>query len=73
MPVVTRGRHALEYAGTATAAAPYLREMARDRELRESLRGTLHSLSRIYGEMAADERLRDRVMLPPSQATACSS
>jgi len=61
MPVLTTGRQAIRAAGTATAAVPYVREVATDPELREAARTTIRSLSRIYDEMAADERLRDRV------------
>jgi len=61
MALRLRGREALRYAGTATAAVPYLREVATDSELRESLRGAGHALSRIADEMAADQRLRDRL------------
>lgn len=70
MPVLTRSKHALERAGTARAAAPYVREIATDRELREGVRSAIHSLSRIYGEMTADERLRDRVFRTVAQETA---
>jgi hypothetical protein len=61
MPVLTTGRQAIRAAGTATAAVPYVREVATDPELREAARTTMRSLSRIYDEIAADERLRDRV------------
>ena len=61
MPVLTRSRQALRATGTATAAAPYVREAATDSELRDGLRTTLHSLRRIYDEMSADQRLRDRL------------
>lgn len=61
MPVLTTGRQAIRAAGTATAAVPYVREVATDPGLREAARTTVRSLSRIYDEMAADERLRDRV------------
>jgi hypothetical protein len=61
MPVLTTGRQAMRAAGTATAAVPYVRAAATDPGLREAARTTMHSLSRIYDEMAADERLRDRV------------
>ena len=61
MPVLTRTKQALQYAGMATAAAPYMSKAASDRELRDGMRSTLRSLNRIYGEMTADERLRDRV------------
>jgi len=61
MPVLTRSRRAIRVAGAATAAAPYLREMASDHDLREAARTSFRSLARVYDEMAADARLRDRV------------
>ena len=38
MPVLTRSRQAIRVAGAATAAAPYVREVATDRDLREAAR-----------------------------------
>ena len=70
MAVLTRGKEALRYAGTATAAMPYLREAATDHELRESLRGARHALARIADEMASDERLRDRLFSRATRAEA---
>ena len=61
MPVLTRSRQAIRVAGAATAAAPYLREVATYRELREAARASFRSLARVYDEMAADARLSDRV------------
>jgi hypothetical protein len=61
MPVLTRSRQAIRVAGAATAAAPYVREVATDRDLREAARTSFRSLARVYDEMAADARLRDRV------------
>ena len=70
MAVLTRGKEALRYAGTATAAMPYLREAATDDELRESLRGARHALARIADEMASDERLRGRLFGRATRAEA---
>jgi hypothetical protein len=61
MPVLTRSRQALRVAGTASAAAPYLREAVSDSDLRDSFRSGINALSRIYDEMAADQRLRDHL------------
>ena len=61
MPVLARSRQALRVAGAATAAAPYVREVATDRDLREAARTSFRSLARVYDGMSADERLRDRV------------
>lgn len=70
MPVFAQGREVLRYAGAATAVAPYLRELATDPGLHEGFRGTLHVLARISDEMAADERLRDRLFDRAGQAEA---
>ncbi len=76
MPVLTRSRQALRVAGTASAAAPYLREAVADSELRDSFRSGINALSRIYEEMAADQRLRDHLfdkVAHEAEAAASSS
>ena len=73
MPVLTSSRQAIRAAGAATAAAPYVREVATDPDLREAARMSLRSLARVYDEMAADARLRDRVFDKARDAGAAAS
>ncbi len=72
MPVLTRSRQAIRVAGAATVAAPYVREVATDPELREAARTSFRSLARVYDEMAADARLRNLVFDKARQTSAAS-
>jgi len=68
MAVLKRGRNVIRVAGAAGVAAPYVREIVRDAELRNSLRTAFHSIGRLYEEMSADERLRDVLFSSASHA-----
>lgn len=59
MAVLKRGRNVIRVAGAAGVAAPYLRELISDSELRDSARTAVRAVGRLYEEMSADERLRD--------------
>jgi hypothetical protein len=58
MRVLDGGRQIAKAAGAATAAAPYMRRLVDDQELRESLRSVFRSASRLYDELDADDRFR---------------
>jgi hypothetical protein len=73
VPVLTRSRQAIRVAGAATAAAPYVREVATDPDLREAARTSIRSLARVYDEVAADARLRDRVFDKAREAAGATA
>jgi hypothetical protein len=59
MAVLVGSRNIRRAAGAAGAAAPYVREIVTDGELRDSARMALRAIARLYNEMSADERLRN--------------
>ena len=68
MAVLKRGRNVIRVAGAAGVAAPYLRELISDSELRDSARTAARAVGRLYEEMSADERLRDLLFSSASHA-----
>lgn len=58
MKVLDGGRQVVKAAGAATVAAPYMRKLMDDQDLRESLRSMVRSASRLYDELSEDDRFR---------------
>ena len=58
MKVLDGGRQVVKAAGAATVAAPYMRRLMDDAELRDHLRGMFRSASKLYDELSEDDRFR---------------
>lgn len=58
MAVTSKAKTVVKAAGVATAAAPYVRQLLEDDELRENLRQLARSASHLYGQVSRDDGLR---------------
>jgi hypothetical protein len=61
MPIADNARRVTKAAGAATVAAPYLRRVMSDEQVRDDLRTIATAAGRLFGELSSDDRIRKLV------------
>ena len=61
MPIGENARRVTNAAGAATVAAPYLRRVMSDEQVRDDLRTMASAAGRLFGELSSDDRIRKLV------------